>query len=1167
MQSFFNMHVISHDMTLARFDRGAFPDKIIHVKGIKMSKKMILTFFILLIIVPLIISASDPSFYIKKENWSKSMWASINALEKMEPLGKATGMPDFGCSNYTFMVWLRTEAERATIYGKLSRQSQRPEYQGKILYIDDGILKFQIESIGTFSSDYAINDGKWHHVVLAGKDPCEFYIDGEKVKETYLDNNSKLIPDRPDLRVLIGYSQWRFPFRQPVSFDGIMDEMKIYNRKLSSDEIKHIYQDISAVENGLAGWWRFEKVIEDEGDKIIIDSSPYENNGQLYNCEIVEGKIGKGLRLSSESGVRMRRSAGLTARNLLWNLVARDFSSQSDISQMEIEQNDGIWNQKYSENGIEIIANQYAEKTRDFSNLKSQAGQLVSSASDFDDVSRIRELYHNSVIGQNLYTGLQKKIISTESAVRHLIGQYGNDYKNGEEYLSVLRSFKNQAEELIDRPTDSDFAKKLGENFDTFQYQALVANNPLFDFDELIFVKRYTYQSSHYYTDFIDGTENPGGQLSVLSLKDGSVRDLLPEMSGGIFGRYDPSFDAKTIVFDWKEKIGKGFRLFEVGVDGKDFRQLTFEPEDEEERIAKYDNSFLGGTSRIYQHHTDDMHPCYLPDGRIVFSSTRCEFSVLCDGPTKLTTAVLYRIDSDGKNMVKLTNSAVSEFSPTIMHDGRILYNRWEYVDKGQIAVKCLWAMHPDGSSSQEIYGNDIPYPPVFIHGRPIPGSNNQFVFLGTPHYPQTGVGTVIRIDINKPIRTHEPMTYITPHVDIRTEGGFHHKIDGEWVRTDDGPLYMDPYPLSQKFFLVSHNPDKKWNDIRAYGLYLIDEFGNHVKIYQDSEYSSWQPMPLKARKRPPIIPSVRFHVAAEPEEATVIMSDVYEGLEGIERGTVKYIRVLEQVPRPWSSRRMWEYDGGAPAISRGSVLGLKVLHGVVPVHEDGSAYFKVPANKNIYFEALDENYMELQRQRTYINYMPGEKRTCIGCHELRQFSPGNKPIKALEMEPVRPQPQPGEIAPRSMHYVADVQPVLDKYCISCHNETDNAGDLVLTGELTYAFNVSYENIVNKGLVVTVDEGDDFEKTEPLPPKSIGSHASKFITTIMNGHQGIKLPIEDFVKLTTWVDANAQYYGSYYGRQAITYKDHPDFRPLHTYEEAVGALPPYKEKHPNWREK
>jgi len=93
------------------------------------------------------------------------------------------------------------------------------------------------------------------------------------------------------------------------------------------------------------------------------------------------------------------------------------------------------------------------------------------------------------------------------------------------------------------------------------------------------------------YTDFIDGTENPGGNLSVLSMQSGEVNDILPSMSDGIFGRYDVSFDAQKVVFDWKEKIGKGCRIFEAGIDGQGLRQLTFEPPDEQDRIKKYDNS------------------------------------------------------------------------------------------------------------------------------------------------------------------------------------------------------------------------------------------------------------------------------------------------------------------------------------------------------------------------------------------------------------------------------------------------------------------------------------------------------------------------------------------------------------------------------------------------
>jgi len=84
---------------------------------------------------------------------------------------------------------------------------------------------------------------------------------------------------------------------------------------------------------------------------------------------------------------------------------------------------------------------------------------------------------------------------------------------------------------------------------------------------------------------------------------------------------------------------------------------------------------------------------------------------LLCDAPDALSTAIMYRMDGDGKNMRPLSNSSASEFSPGMLEDGRIIYTRWEYVDKGQLGVKCLWAMHPDGSQSSEIYGNDIRFP------------------------------------------------------------------------------------------------------------------------------------------------------------------------------------------------------------------------------------------------------------------------------------------------------------------------------------------------------------------------------------------------------------------------------------------------------------------------
>ena len=108
--------------------------------------------------------------------------------------------------------------------------------------------------------------------------------------------------------------------------------------------------------------------------------------------------------------------------------------------------------------------------------------------------------------------------------------------------------------------------------------------------------------------------------------------------------------------------------------------------------------------------------------------------------------------------------------------------------------------------------------------------------------------------------------------------------------------------------------------------------------------------------------------------------------LEGVERGTVRYLRVLEEVPRPWATRKSWyqdDRDGMAHTAIGDDMLGLKVQHGIVPVEQDGSAHFTVPAMRNIYFQALDEDLLAVQTERTYVHYMPGETRSCIGCHAL----------------------------------------------------------------------------------------------------------------------------------------------------------------------------------------
>jgi len=743
------------------------------------------------------------------------------------------------------------------------------------------------------------------------------------------------------------------------------------------------------------------------------------------------------------------------------------------------------------------------------------------------------------VLGRLNLPGLRK-------AIEYLARKYPAEYPGADEYLARLEQLENSAQGRLEPGTLDALSRRAR----ALAQEALVRANPLLKCGKLLFVKRYTYQSSHYYTEFIDGCLHFGGNLCVLSLDDGSVTELVPQLREGIFGRYDLSFDATRIVFGYKARPGEGFRIWEVGVDGKGLRQVTYPPPDEQQRIEKYwqrDSAFLAKRKADYRHHTDDMHPCYLPDGGYCFISTRCERGILCDGPDVLTTTTLYRTDRDGRNMEVLSDSPVSEASPSVMNDGRILYTRWEYVDKADVVIKCLWAMRPDGTGSAEIFGNDITFPDTMLHGRAVPGFNNLFAVIGAPHMPM-GVGTVLRLDINYPIRTREPMTYITPDVDVRTEFGFFHKRRGKWVRDTAGPLYTDVQPLDEKFFLVSCNPDRDCHDLSAYGLYLIDEFGNRVLIHNEPDISCWQPMPLQKRPRPPVLPSLRSDPGRGAESATVVMQDVYAGLQGVPRGTIRYLRIMETVPRPWAARRFWDGDSAYQqhaVVSMNTHLHVKRLHGIVRVEPDGSACFKVPPDKNLFFQALDENFMEVQRMRTFVNFRPGEKRSCIGCHEMRRLAPTPRQVQALRRGIQQPFAQPGETAPRAIYYPTDVQPIWDRHCVRCHNAQDKAGDLDLSGELTTLFNRSYENILRKDLIKVWRENQP--KTgdaSPIPPYTLGSHASKLIRLIRNGHENVKLSREEFIALVTWVDANGPYYGSYFGRRNIKYKDHPDFRPV-----------------------
>jgi len=392
-------------------------------------------------------------------------------------------------------------------------------------------------------------------------------------------------------------------------------------------------------------------------------------------------------------------------------------------------------------------------------------------------------------------------------------------------------------------------------------------------------------------------------------------------------------------------------------------------------------------------------------------------------------------------------------------------------------------------------------------------------------------------------------MTNVTPEVKFPSLYGY---------PADQSPFgsFTDPYPLSEQFFLVSHVEGvPRGQKRRPYALYMLDKWGNRAELHRDPEISCFLPMPLRPRRKPTEIATTRTTNeevytngdAYTKATAALFMQDVYQGMTGIERGRVKYLRVMGALEWPWDQVGIsWNLGIFDPH--------RKKVYGVVKVHEDGSAYFKVPAKENLFFQALDEDFMALQEMATFINVMPGEQRACIGCHETRRNAPGvaagrplalNHPIQELV-------PQPGDSGPRMIDFTADIQPILDKHCVACHSATSRSSeshskekpkaspDLVNVPKGKYSR--SYDNLVRSGLIRY--RGGGRRGVEATPPLTHGSHPSKLPAFLREGHGQVTLTREEMIKIVTWIDANVPYYGTYRGKRDISDKDHPEFRAL-----------------------
>jgi len=716
-------------------------------------------------------------------------------------------------------------------------------------------------------------------------------------------------------------------------------------------------------------------------------------------------------------------------------------------------------------------------------------------------------------------------------AVEDTIKTYGPRYPKGPQHLKQLSQLATQA-----KVDDAAAAQQAPRDASTALRREIMLAHPLLDFDKLLFLKRTSLRYSHTYAG--PHTTDVGGSLCVLSpvRPDGKVTELVPELRGGLFDRFDLSYDAKKVVFAHKKTPRGAFRIYEIDIDpaaGKmipgSLRQLTFGGKAEEEARRRQVADWLKGGFC-------DMYPSYLPSGKIIFASTRAKRIVFC-APSAVTT--LYVMDADGKNIRRLSENPISESLPVVMNDGRVIYTRWEYLDKGLGSVQNLWTIRPDGSNVDHFYKLNNVWPAGMGASRPIPGSQKVVTVAGN-HY-QPSMGSVVLLDVRRTRRTTTPMKCITPEIPFRP--------------TYDNRLptgaFTDPYPLSEQFFLGSYRAGgEKYKPGAEFGLCLLDAWGNRAEILRDPEMSCFEPMPLRPRRKPPeVVASPEIYAAVGGKKTgTMLIQDIYEGMTGIERGRVKYVRVMGNLEWPWSETGMsW---------SLGVDPHRKVIYGVAKIHKDGSAHFTAPADENIFFQALDKDYMAVQEMATYINLMPGETRSCVGCHEQRRKTPARTVGQPLALAHPAQElvPQPGDTAVRVVDFTADIQSIIDKHCMDCHKGRNAKGRIDLLNVPDGKFGRSYNNLIATDLIRYRNRGVAGNKA--VPPLTHGSRVSQLIGMLEKGHPDspsasgekgkvrVKLSREELIRVATWIDANVPYWGSYRGPWQEYEKDRPDFRLL-----------------------
>ena len=618
---------------------------------------------------------------------------------------------------------------------------------------------------------------------------------------------------------------------------------------------------------------------------------------------------------------------------------------------------------------------------------------------------------------------------SLELAIGDLTATFPDRYPKGDAYLKRLASLKKMHDELLagnrkvpgtpgqvgqafaagtkteDVRLESltyERLAKIAEEFNALRYEALL-DNPLMKFDRLLVIERAAGNlglPANWESNSSLSTSGIDNRLCVLSpvRPDGPLTTLYQPPAGPVRGRRRPALRRRSapVLDAGGQRTVAGARIAA--------------------RRARPAASTAGPRELplIHEPDVDNYDACYLPDGRILFTSTAPYIGVPCVyGGSHVTN--LYLRNHDG-SIRQLTVDQEHNWCPTVLNNGRVLYLRWEYTDLPHAHSRRLFHMNPDGTGQMEYLSSNSYFPNSFFYARPIPDHPTAVVGIATGHHGNARTGRLLIVDPAQGRHEADGVVQEIPGYGKRVEAIIRDQLaDGVW------PQFLHPYPLSGKYFLVSAKPAPN----SLWGIYLVDVFDNMLLLKESPGYALLEPIPVQKTATPPVVTD---RVDATRSDAVVYLADVYRGggLKGIPRGTVKKLRLFTY---HFSYRGM---GGLLGAIGMDGPWDIKRVLGTVPVEDDGSAAFRVPANTPISVQPLDAEGQALQLMRSWFTAMPGETLSCVGCHEQQNSGPPNRPTLAARRPPSEIQPWYGPV--RGFAFHREVQPVLDQHCVRCHD-------------------------------------------------------------------------------------------------------------------------------------